>query len=113
MLPIDGSSPDSLARRVNTHEMNWVTWSEWITVVVDGARFWIAMPSAFVASDALGLWSIDHPTTRREYASSTTAQYTLPSRVGCSVMSLKHSLFGSSTVKRRLTRSSDGTASKS
>lgn len=31
---------------------------------------------------------MDQPTTRREYTSSPTAQYSLPSRVGCSVMSL-------------------------
>src|SRR3712207_7485536 len=31
------------------------------------------------------------PTTRREQASKTTAQYTLPSRVGCSVISVTHS----------------------
>jgi hypothetical protein len=29
--------------------------------------------------------SIDQPTTRRENTSRTTQQYTLPSRVGCSV----------------------------
>jgi hypothetical protein len=34
--------------------------------VGDGVRFWMAMPSAFVAKAALGLWSIDQPTTRRE-----------------------------------------------
>jgi hypothetical protein len=44
-----------------------------------------------VTSAAVGVVSIDQPTTRREQASSTTAQYSLPSRVGCSVMSVTHS----------------------
>jgi hypothetical protein len=44
-----------------------------------------------LVSAAVGLWLIDQPTTRRLKASSTTAQYTLPSRVGCSVMSVTHS----------------------
>jgi hypothetical protein len=48
----------------------------------------MAMPSAFTTSDAAGLVSIDQPTTRRENVSKTTAQYTLPSRVGCSVISV-------------------------
>jgi hypothetical protein len=34
----------------------------------------IAMPSALVASAAVGVASIDQPTTRREKASRTTAQ---------------------------------------
>ena len=37
----------------------------------------MAMPSALVSSAVLGLESIDQPTTRRDHASSTTAQYTL------------------------------------
>ena len=34
--------------------------------------------------------SMDQPTTRREKTSRITQQYTLPSRVGCSVMSVTH-----------------------
>jgi hypothetical protein len=45
----------------------------------------MAMPSALVTSAAFWDESIDQPTTCRENTSSTTAQYTLPSRVGCSV----------------------------
>jgi hypothetical protein len=45
----------------------------------------------FGTSAVLGLESIDQPTTLRDQASRTTAQYTLPSRVGCSVMSVTHS----------------------
>jgi len=45
----------------------------------------MAMPRALVTSAAFWHESIDQPTTRRENTSSTTAQYTLPSRVGCSV----------------------------
>jgi hypothetical protein len=56
-----------------------------------GDRFEMATPSALVASAAVWLESIDQPTTRREWTSSTTAQYTFPSRVGCSVMSVTHS----------------------
>jgi hypothetical protein len=39
-----------------------------------GIRVWIAMPSAFVTSVAVGVASIDQPTTRREKVSRTTAQ---------------------------------------
>jgi hypothetical protein len=39
-----------------------------------GRRWSIAMPSAFVTSAVLGAESIDHPTTRRDQVSSTTAQ---------------------------------------
>jgi hypothetical protein len=64
----------------------WLPWSEWITVISLAGRRWsMAMPNALVANAAEGAESIDQPTTRRDQASSTTAQYTLPSRVGCSV----------------------------
>jgi len=36
-----------------------------------------------VTSAAVGVASMDQPTIRREKVSSTTAQYSLPSRVGC------------------------------
>jgi hypothetical protein len=48
----------------------------------------MAMSRALVTSAAVWELSIDQPTTQ---ASSTTAQYTLPSRVGCSVISVTHS----------------------
>jgi hypothetical protein len=38
--------------------------------------------------------SIDHPITRRDQTSRTTAQYTLHSLVGCSVRSVTHSWSG-------------------
>jgi hypothetical protein len=38
---------------------------------VAGLRDWIAMPSALVTSAAVGVASIDQPTTRREQASRT------------------------------------------
>jgi hypothetical protein len=44
------------------------------------------LPSAFVARAAVWLESIDQPTTRRECTSRTTAQYILPSLVGCSMI---------------------------
>ena len=44
---------------------------------------------------AVGRESMDQPTTLRLNASSTTAPYTLPSRVGCSVMPLTHRRSGS------------------
>ena len=49
--------------------------------------------------------SIDQPTTRRENTSSTTQQYTLPSRVGCSVISVTHNWSGAGRSKRRSTKS--------
>jgi len=44
-----------------------------------------------MTSAVLGLESIDQPTPLRDQASRTTAQYTLPLRVGCSVISVTHS----------------------
>ncbi|MCH8898904.1 MAG: hypothetical protein IH942_00250 [Acidobacteria bacterium] len=49
-------------------------WSEWITVASVGLRFPIAIPSAEVTRLAVGVESIDHPTTRLENTSRTTAQ---------------------------------------
>ena len=86
----------------------WVPWSLWITVVPSaGRRPSMAMPSAFVTSAAFGDESIDQPTTRRDQASRTTQQYTLPSRVGCSVMSVTHSSFACERPKSRVTRSDE------
>jgi hypothetical protein len=45
-----------------------------MTVGPDGRRFSMAMPKALVTSVAVAVESMDHPTTRREYTSSTTAQ---------------------------------------
>jgi hypothetical protein len=53
-------------------------------------RLRMAMSRALVTSAAVCELSIDQPTTRREHASKTTAQYTLPSLVGCSVISVTH-----------------------
>jgi hypothetical protein len=64
------------------------------------------MPRALTTRLEVCEESIDQPTTRREKASSTTAQYTLPSRVRCSVMSVSQSRFGSVRAKSRFTRSS-------
>jgi hypothetical protein len=54
------------------------------------ARLPMAMARALVVSAAVGEASIDQPTTRRENVSRTTAQYTLPSKVGRSVISVTH-----------------------
>ena len=72
---MDGTSPDSFARRVKAHEVNWTPWSEWITVPGgSGERLPVAMLGAFVARAAVWEESMDQPTTRRECTSSTTAQ---------------------------------------
>jgi hypothetical protein len=42
-------------------------------VSAGGRRVLMAMPTALVTSAAVGEESIDHPTTRREHTSSTTA----------------------------------------
>jgi hypothetical protein len=63
------------------------------------------MPNAFVTSAPEGEESIDQPTILREYVSRTAAQYTLPSRVRCSVMSVTHSWFGPGRANSRWTRS--------
>jgi hypothetical protein len=56
---------------------------------------------------------MDQPTTRREYTSRTTAQYSLPWPVRCWVMSVTHSRSGRSAMNRRLTRSGLGLAAGS
>ncbi len=76
-IPMDGTRPDSRARWVNAQEVNWVPWSECITVPGSGWRFPIAIPNAEVTSPEVAELSIDQPTTRRLNTSSTTAQYTL------------------------------------
>ncbi|BAK36021.1 hypothetical protein MLP_30070 [Microlunatus phosphovorus NM-1] len=75
-----------------------------------GLRRSTAIPSASTTSSFRMLSSMDQPRTRRDQASMTAAQYTLPSTVGCSVMSVSHNRFGPSTVNRRLTRSLAGMA---
>jgi hypothetical protein len=102
---MDGTGPESLARRVKAQDPNWTPWSEWMTVPGAGRRVAMAMPRALLVGAAVGAESIDHPTTRREQTSSTTAQETLPSRVGCSVMSVTHSWLTPSRTNRRSTRS--------
>ena len=66
-LPIEGTSPESLARSVKAQDPNWacVPWSEWMIVPGGGRRESMAMPSALVTSAAVGEESIDQPTTRR------------------------------------------------
>src|SRR5215211_8459965 len=81
MVPIEGSNPDALARWVNAHEVYCEPWSLWITVCSGrGLRLLMAMLKALVTSGVAWWLSIDQPTTRRENTSSTTQQYTLPSR---------------------------------
>lgn len=48
---------------------------------------------------------MDQPTTRWEKVSRTTQQKTLPSRVGCSVMSVTHGWSGPLLARSRLTLS--------
>jgi hypothetical protein len=74
-------------------------------IVPTGWRLLMAIDSALVTNVAVCVESMEHPTTLRENVSSTTAQYTLPSRVGCSVMSVTHNWFGAGRLKSRLTRS--------
>src|SRR5712664_114748 len=59
------------------------------------ARVTIASSSALL---------IAHPTTRREYKSSTTARYNQPSDVEIIVQSVTHFVFGAEEVKSRLSR---------
>ncbi len=64
-VPMDGTRPDSRARWVNAQEVNWVPWSECMTVPGSGWRFPIAIPNAEVTSLEVAVLSIDQPTTRR------------------------------------------------
>lgn len=76
-----------------------------------------AIPSASLISSGRSWSAIDQPTTRREKASSTTAQYTPPSRVRCWVMSVPDNadpqrVRPGSGTNRRLTRSGAVSASE-
>jgi hypothetical protein len=52
------------SRGVKTQEVNWIPWSEWITVPAVGCRLLIAVDKALVTS-AVCEESMDEPTTRR------------------------------------------------
>ncbi len=80
--PIDGTSPESTARRVNAQEVSSVPWSERTVVASRGSRWSMAISSAVVTNDALAAESIDQATTPRQCASSTTAQHSLLSVLG-------------------------------
>ena len=57
---MEGTRPDWRARSVNAQEVNWVPWSECMTVPVSGWRLLIAMPRAEVTSPEVAELSIDH-----------------------------------------------------
>ena len=71
---MDGTSPDSWARRVNAHDVNCTPWSEWITVPEPGSplgrglRLAMAILSALVASAAVWLASTDQPTASSAFS---------------------------------------------
>ena len=50
---------------MNAQEVNWVPWSECITVPGSGWRFPIAIPNAEVTSPEVAELSINQPTTRQ------------------------------------------------
>ena len=65
-----------------------------------------ALVTASTAMRAFIRSLIEYPTIRPEQASLTAHTYSLPSPVGCSVISENHNWSGVSAVKTRLTRSS-------
>lgn len=72
---MDGTSPESMARRVNAQDVNCVPWSLCMTVEPRGGRRpSMAIPRALVTHAAVGDASMDQPTTWRENTSRTTAQ---------------------------------------
>ncbi len=105
--PIEGARPASRTFWLNAQEVGWTPRSLCSTRPASGLRVLVAMPSAVVTSAVVWVLSIDQPTTRRENASKTTQQNTLPSRVGCSVMSVIHSSLGAARTKSRRTRSNE------
>ena len=76
---------------MNAQEVNWLPWSEWMTVPGDVVLERWALVSASLTNTASQRRSMDQPTTLREHRSNTAQQYSLPSLVGCSVMSVSHS----------------------
>jgi hypothetical protein len=71
---MDGAKPAWRTRSVKLQQVNWLPWSEWITVLVVGVRLVSAMDRALVTSEEAWWVSIDQPTTLLEWASSTTQQ---------------------------------------
>jgi hypothetical protein len=53
-VPIESMRPESSARLVNAQDVNWVPWSEWMTVP-SGWRLSIAMPRALVTRAAISI----------------------------------------------------------
>ena len=66
--PMDGTRPGWRARSPNAQDVNWVPWSECMTVPESGWRLRIAMPSAEVTSAEVAEWSIDQPTSDQKQA---------------------------------------------
>src|SRR5665213_955250 len=100
------TSPRRRTFSVNIHEVNWLPWSEWMTVPGVVGLELLALARASLTKTASQRRSMAQPTALREYRSSTTQQYSLPSVVGCSVMSVSHSWLGASAWNWRWTRSS-------
>jgi hypothetical protein len=63
-----------------------------------------AMRRASVTNSSSSVAPIAHPTTRREYKSSTTARYSYPSVVEIIVQSVTHLVFGAEAAKSRFKR---------
>jgi hypothetical protein len=55
-----------LIRSLKARDVNWLPWSQCMTVPAVGLRFLTAIPSALVTSEVAWRLSIDQPTTRRE-----------------------------------------------
>jgi hypothetical protein len=71
---MEGAKPAWRTRSVKLQQVNWLPWSEWITVLVVGVRLVSAMDRALVTSEEAWWVSIDQPTTLLEWASSTPQQ---------------------------------------
>jgi hypothetical protein len=71
---MEGAKPAWRTRSVKLQQVNWLPWSEWITVLVVGVRLVSTMDRALVTSEEAWWVSIDQPTTLLEWASSTTQQ---------------------------------------
>ena len=68
------TSPRRRTFSVKAHEVNWVPWSEWITVEGDVVLEPPALARASLTRAASQRRSMAQPTTLREKRSSTTQQ---------------------------------------
>jgi hypothetical protein len=90
-VPNEPSRPHRRTFSPKLQEVNWVPWSACRTVGPLRVLLSTAMLTALLTSAVSAVVEKVRATIMREKQSKIAQQYTLPSRAGCSVMSVHHS----------------------